>query len=243
MSTTVDKTIEVSVPVRVAFDQWTQFEQFPEFMGSVQEVRQLDDSTIHWVAEMGGVRREWDATVLEQIPDRKIAWTAITGATNAGAVYFEPSGPDRTSVRLVMEYEPEGLVETIGDKLDAIERRAEGDLANFKRFIEARGVPTGGWRGALGRDVATPDTSTATSHGDSGKAGPSGKAIIAGAAAAAVAGAVAVAATSEMKGNEVDGAPEDSEIGITAVDVAAVPPTDDAIALETTRPDPPCREP
>lgn len=149
MTTKVEKSIEVGVPVRTAYDQWTQFEQFPEFMGGVKRVRQLTESTLHWVAEIGGVEREWDAAILEQVPDRKVAWAATSGATNAGAVSFEPVGPDRTTVRLSLEYEPEGLVEKVGDFLNIVSRRAEADLAKFKEFIESRGSETGAWRGSI----------------------------------------------------------------------------------------------
>jgi hypothetical protein len=250
MTTTVDKSIEVSVPARLAYDQWTQFEEFPKFMSGVHEVRQLDATTIHWVAEIGGVRREWDATILQQDPDRKIAWTAISGATNAGAVYFTSLAPDRTDVRLVLEYEPEGMVEAIGDKLDLVERRAERDLESFKRFIEERRVPTGAWRGSVPGDVGTPDTTSSTSHGDSGKAGISGKAVVAGVAGAAVA-AGAVAATRAVQGRQEDDSTEVAELEFVATDMpddlaradgtAAISssPSEDAIALESTNRDDP----
>src|SRR5215213_8974643 len=110
MATKVEKSIVVDVPERVAYDQWTQFEEFPQFMGGVSEVRQLDDTRLHWVAEIGGVKREWDATILEQVPDEKVAWAATSGATNAGAVYFASAGPEKTTVSLRLEYEPEGAV-------------------------------------------------------------------------------------------------------------------------------------
>src|SRR3712207_5320605 len=134
MSTKVEKSVQVDVPLRTAYDQWTQFEDFPHFMGGVREVQQIDDQRLHWVAEIAGVRREWDATILEQVPDQKIAWAATTGATNAGAVYFEPAGPGQTTVRLSLEYEPEGLVEQAGDKLGLVERQVQSDLEKFKSF-------------------------------------------------------------------------------------------------------------
>lgn len=198
MTTKVEKSIEVAVPVSTAYNQWTQFEEFPRFMGGVQEVRQLDDRRMHWVAEIAGVKREWDAKVLEQVPDRKVAWAATSGATNAGAVYFQPIGTDRTQVRLSLEYEPEGLVEKAGDKLHIVEKRAEADLEKFKSYIEGRGAETGAWRGTVdeGRTLGTPGVEhAASSRGDDGKAGVSGKAVAAGAVAAgaAAAGAAAVA--------------------------------------------------
>ena len=247
MTTTVDKSIEVSVPARLAYDQWTQFEEFPRFMSGVREVTQLDERTLHWVAEIGGVRREWDATILEQNPDRKIAWTAISGATNAGAVYFSPLGPDRTAVRLVLEYEPEGIVENVGDKLDVVERRAEQDLQAFKQFIEERRVPSGAWRGSIPGDVGTPDTTTSTAHGDSGKAGVSGMVMAAGAAAAAVAaGAVAATTAARRSGDEDsdetqfqptlgDGTGDEIVIEERSTTVWSAD-VDDSIALETTNP-------
>ncbi|TDB79480.1 SRPBCC family protein [Micromonospora sp. KC721] len=180
MTTVVDKSIEVDVPVSTAYNQWTQFEEFPRFMGGVQEVRQLDDRRMHWVAQIAGVRREWDATVLEQVPDEKVAWAATEGATNAGAVYFQSVGTGRTRVRLHLEYEPEGLVEKAGDKLTIIEKQAESDLEKFKSFIESRGVETGAWRGSIGEGlgVGTPGVAhAAASQGDSGRAGAFGAAV------------------------------------------------------------------
>lgn len=158
MTTKVEKSIEVQVPVSTAYNQWTQFEEFPRFMGGVREVRQLDDRRMHWVAEIAGVQREWDAQVLEQVPDQKVAWAATEGVTNAGAVYFQPIDADRTMVQLHLEYEPEGLVEKAGDKLNIIERQAESDLRKFKSYIEDRGVETGAWRGTVdsGIDAGTP---------------------------------------------------------------------------------------
>ena len=175
--TKVQKSVEVAVPVRTAYDQWTQFEEFPQFMSGVQQVEQLDERTMRWVAEIAGVRRQWIATVLEQVPDEKVAWAATEGATNAGAVTFEPLGADRTRVNLVLDYEPEGVVEKAGDALNIVDRQASGDLERFKSFIEARGTETGGWRGEVTDEpsVGTPDVEdAAASRGDSGKAGVSG---------------------------------------------------------------------
>jgi hemerythrin superfamily protein/carbon monoxide dehydrogenase subunit G len=203
MTTKVEKSITVRVPVTTVYNQWTQFEQFPQFMGGVQEVTQVDDTTLHWVAEIAGVRREWDAAILEQVPDQKVAWAALDGATNAGAVRFAPSGPDHTMVTLHLEYEPEGVVEKAGDALSIVERQAESDLERFKTFIEGRGTETGAWRGGVNEDldVGTPGVEEAAlSRGDSGKAGVSGKAVAAGVAAVA-AGAAGVAAASAMGGS------------------------------------------
>lgn len=221
MTTKVEKSIEVDVPVSTAYNQWTQFEEFPRFMGGVQEVRQLDDRRMHWVAEIAGVKREWDAKVLEQVPDRKVAWAATSGATNAGAVYFQPIGTDRTQVRLSLEYEPEGLVEKAGDKLHIVEKRAEADLEKFKSYIEGRGAETGAWRGTVdeGRTLGTPGVEhAASSRGDDGKAGVSGKAVAAGAVAAgaAAAGAAAVA-KHRSEGEEEPTPPTETEYVVTDV--------------------------
>jgi carbon monoxide dehydrogenase subunit G len=192
MSTKVEKSIQVDVPVSTAYNQWTQFEDFPHFMGGVKEVRQLDDRRLHWVAEIAGVRREWEASILEQIPDQKVAWAATSGATNAGAVRFEPAGANSTVVYLTLEYEPEGLVEQVGDKLGIVERQVTSDLERFKKLIEDQGYASGAWRGTVdeGVGVGTPGVEAAAlSQGDSGKAGVSPTAVAAGAAAAVAAGA------------------------------------------------------
>jgi ribosome-associated toxin RatA of RatAB toxin-antitoxin module len=197
MTTKVEKSIQVDVPVRTAYDQWTQFEDFPHFMGGVKEVRQLDDRRLHWVAEIAGVRREWEAAVLEQEPDRKVAWAATSGATNAGAVRFQPAGADSTIVYLELEYEPEGVVEKVGDKLGIVDRQVRSDLERFKALVESQGYASGAWRGSIneGVDVGTPTAQTAyRSEGDSGKAGLSGKAVAAGVAAVAGAAVAGVAA-------------------------------------------------
>jgi uncharacterized protein YndB with AHSA1/START domain len=204
MTTKVEKSIDVDAPLRTVYNQWTQFEEFPRFMGGVQQVRQLGDSTLHWVAEIGGVKREWTATILEQVPDERIAWAATEGATNAGAVRFVELGPTRTTVLLTLEYEPEGVVENVGDTLGIVGRQAEGDLERFKAFIEARGAETGQWRGSVdeGAGVGTPGVEAAAlSEGDSGKAGVSAKAVAAG-AAAAVAGVAAAKALGGDSGSD-----------------------------------------
>jgi hypothetical protein len=167
------------------------------------------------------VRREWDAAILEQVPDSKVAWAATTGATNAGAVYFQSLGPARTLVRLHLEYEPEGLVEKVGDFLNVVSRQAEGDLERFKTFIESRGAATGRWRGSVNEagTVGTPGVDAATaSRGDSGKAGVSGTAVAAGAAAAGVVAAGAAAAAAVGKRTD------EGESGIEG-DIVAVGPT------------------
>ena len=149
MSTKVEKSIEVGVPVSTAYNQWTQFEDFPHFMDGVESVTQLSDDRLKWVAHIAGVRREWEAKILEQIPDRRVAWAAISGATNSGAVEFEGTGGGRTSIKLTLEYQPEGAVEKLGNMLHIVARQAEHDLKKFKKFIEHEGHATGAWRGTV----------------------------------------------------------------------------------------------
>lgn len=212
MSTRVEKRVLVNVPVSVAYNQWTQFEDFPHFMGGVKSVEQLSDDRLEWVAEIAGVRRQWQAQILEQIPDRKVAWAATDGATNAGSVMFEDLGGGQTSVQLSLEYEPEGLVEKVGDKLNVVERQAENDLNRFKAFIEDEGYATGAWRGAVGEraPVGRPGVDEAAgSRGDSGKAGVSGKVMTGvGLAAAAAAG---LAAATGHKDSRSEPAPASRE--------------------------------
>jgi carbon monoxide dehydrogenase subunit G len=209
MSTKVEKSIQVDVPVTTAYNQWTQFEDFPYFMGGVKDVHQHDDQRLHWVAEIAGVRREWEAAILEQVPDRKIAWAATGGATNAGAVRFEPAGANSTIVSLELEYEPEGVVEQVGDKLGIVERQVTSDLQRFKELIEDQGYASGAWRGSVNEnlDVGTPGVDDAFgAQGDSGKAGVSAKGVVAGAAAAVagVAAAGAAVAASKSGSEEVE---------------------------------------
>ncbi|HUS24754.1 MAG TPA: SRPBCC family protein [Candidatus Binatia bacterium] len=145
----IEKSIEVQVPLRTCYDQWTQFEEFPRFMEGVTEVRQLDDTHLHWCATVGGKEVEWDAEIVEQIPDRRILWRSTTGKPNAGTVEFESVSGECTRVRLAMEYETEGVVEKVGDVLGVTSHRVEKDLERFKQFIEQRGVETGEWRGEV----------------------------------------------------------------------------------------------
>jgi uncharacterized membrane protein len=145
----IEKSIEVDVPVRTAYNQWTQFEEFPRFMEGVKEVRQLDDKRLHWRAEVLGKELEWLAEITQQIPDQRITWRSTSGAKNAGAVAFEALGPERTRVTLRIEYEPEGAAESAGSALGLVSARIEGDLKRFKKFIEERGRETGQWRGEI----------------------------------------------------------------------------------------------
>lgn len=222
MSTKVEKRILVNVPVSVAYNQWTQFEEFPHFMGGVKSVKQLSDDRLEWVAEIAGVRRQWQARILEQIPDRKVSWAATEGATNAGSVSFEDLGGGQTSVQLSLEYEPEGMVEKVGDKLNVVDKQAENDLNRFKAFIEDEGYATGAWRGTVseGARAGTPGVDAAAgSRGDSGKAGVSGK-VVAGVGLAAAAAAGVAAATRHQEPAD-DPAPGT----VHTTPPASVPPT------------------
>jgi uncharacterized membrane protein len=145
----IDTSITVRVPVRTAYNQWTQFEEFPQFMEGVQEVRQLDDTHVHWVAQIGGKRKEWDAEITEQLPDERIAWRSVDGIGNSGVVEFRPIGPEETELLLHISYEPEGALEQFGGALQIPNRRVQGDLERFKSFIESRGSETGAWRAAV----------------------------------------------------------------------------------------------
>jgi uncharacterized membrane protein len=148
MSTIVE-SIDVQVPVRTAYNQWTQFEEFPRFMEGIERVEQLDDTRLHWVAKIGGKTKEWDAKITEQTPDQRVAWTATTGTDNAGVVTFHRLDDASTRVTVQMDVEPEGAVESVGDAVGIPERRVKGDLERFKEFIESRGRETGAWRGEV----------------------------------------------------------------------------------------------
>jgi len=142
----VEKTIEVNSPLSKVYNQWTQFESFPEFMQGVEEVQQLDDKRLRWKAQIAGKQEEWTSEIYEQVPDQKIAWRSIEGAKNSGIVKFKALGADRTEITLRMEYEPEGIIEKAGDMLGVVTGRVEGDLQRFKQFIEQH-RETGAWRG------------------------------------------------------------------------------------------------
>jgi len=152
----IQKPIDVDVPVRTAYNQWTQFEDFPRFMEGVEEVRQLDDRRLHWRAKVGGKTEEWDAVITEQLPDERVAWRNTTGADNAGVVTFHYLSPNSTRVMLQIEYDPHGVVENVGSALGLVEHRVEGDLKRFKEFVESQGTETGAWRGEIRRPEGRP---------------------------------------------------------------------------------------
>ena len=145
----IEKSIEINVPVRAAYNQWTQFEEFPKFMEGVKQVKQLDDMHLHWKADVGGKEKEWKAEITEQIPDERIAWTSRGGAINAGVVTFHRLSDSKSKVMLQMEYDPQGFVENVGDAVGVVTQRVQGDLERFKQYIENRGQETGAWRGTV----------------------------------------------------------------------------------------------
>ena len=145
----VVESIDVKVPVGTAYNQWTQFEEFPRFMEGVKSVRQIDDTHLHWVAEVAGKDEEWDAEISEQHADERIAWRSITGAKNAGVVTFHRIDDETSRVTLQMDVEPDDLIENVGTFLGFLDRRVKGDLERFKEFVESRGAETGAWRGEV----------------------------------------------------------------------------------------------
>ena len=162
---TVEKSIEVHVPVRTAYDQWTQFETFPQFMEGVERIVQLDDTHQKWETSVGFANREFTTEIVEQVPDQVVAWRATGEARHAGRVSFSALGPDQTQVTVVMDFEPTDLVEKAGDALGVVDRRVEGDLERFKSFIESRGTETGAWRGEVHGGEATGNVGATTPPG------------------------------------------------------------------------------
>ena len=154
-----EATIDVDVPLTVAYDQWTQFEEFPQFMEGVERVEQVSDKTLDWTAQVAGRTKTWRAEITDQTPDTRIAWKSIEGADNGGAVLFEPLDDGRTRIVLRIDAEPEGPIESVGDALGFLERRVNADLERFKEFIEERRTPTGAWSGEIHGDRVVPDRS------------------------------------------------------------------------------------
>jgi uncharacterized membrane protein len=152
----IEESITVDVPLSTAYDQWTQFEDFPRFMEGIELVTQLDDTHLHWCASIGGKKVEWRAEILEQVPDQRIVWHSISGSRNAGSVWFDRTSERQTRVTLKVDYEPEGMVESLGDALGVVRRRVRSDLERFKEFIEKRGVETGAWRGRVPQTTYQP---------------------------------------------------------------------------------------
>ena len=149
----VEKSIDVDVPIRQAYDQWTQFESFPKFMNGVERITQLDDRHTHWVTKIGGVEREFDAEITEQHPDERVAWKSTTGDTShAGVVTFHKISDNTTRVMVQLDWEPQGIVEKVGAVVGADDRQISADVKRFKEFIESRGTETGAWRGDVPRE-------------------------------------------------------------------------------------------
>jgi len=150
----------IDKPVNMVYNQWTQFEEFPRFMEGIKSVRQIDATHLQWHAEIGGKDFKWEAEIIDQIPDMRIVWRSTTGVKHGGKVEFHAEGPSRTRVQLVMEYEPEGIVENVGDAIGVTDRRVKGDLKRFKEFFEAVGAETGAWRGEVlrGQEISTRDS-------------------------------------------------------------------------------------
>jgi uncharacterized membrane protein len=143
------EAIDVDVPVRTAYDQWTQFEKFPLFMLGVKSVTQLDDSHLLWKIDIGEETREWTARITEQTPDKRIAWTSTSGTPNAGVVTFHRLSDRQCRVTLQIDYTPDGFVESVGDMLGIVRERVKGDVERFKLFVEDRGSATGAFRGTI----------------------------------------------------------------------------------------------
>lgn len=144
---TIEESVDVQVPVRTAYDQWTQFEQFPSFMESVDQVQQEDDKHLRWVASIAGDRREWRAEITEQHPDHRVAWKALDAAGPHGVVTFHKLSDDETRVMVQMDYEPEGAKESLGSALGLDSHSVKRDLNSFKELIEQQGSASGAWRG------------------------------------------------------------------------------------------------
>jgi uncharacterized membrane protein len=165
---TIEKTIEVDAPLHEVYNQWTQFEEFPKFMEGVEAVQKLDEKHLHWVAQVAGQKKEWDAEIVEQVPDQRIAWRSTGGAPNTGTVMFQPKS-DHTMITLRMNYEPQGAMEKMGDAMGMVSSRIEGDLKRFQQYIEHRGgTTTGGWRGSINDGQVNPKSGQDNSSGQSG---------------------------------------------------------------------------
>jgi uncharacterized membrane protein len=150
---TITEHVDVQVPIRMAYDQWTQFESFPEFMGGVDSISQTDDTHTHWKTTVGGVTREFDTVITEQHPEERVAWKSTDGTTHAGVVTFHKLDDDRSRIMVQMDFVPDGIKEKLGDKLGAPDRRVKADLERFKELIESRGRESGAWRGEVPRDA------------------------------------------------------------------------------------------
>jgi len=149
---TITEHVDVDVPIRLAYDQWTQFESFPTFMGGVDSITQTDDTHTHWKTTVGGVTREFDTVITEQHPEERVAWKSTDGKTHAGVVTFHKLDDSTTRVTVQLDWEPEGLKEKVGAAVGVDDHQVKADLKRFKQFIEERGQAEGAWRGDVPRD-------------------------------------------------------------------------------------------
>jgi uncharacterized membrane protein len=170
----IEKTFDIDCPVQTVYNQWTQFEDFPRFMEGVKEVRQIDDTHVHWRASIAGKDKEWDAEITEQVPDQRIAWRSTSGTPNAGTVRFEPLNRGRTRVMLTMEYEPQGLIEKTGDAFGIVSHKVENAVDKFRKLVERRGAETGAWRGEVHGGQKTPSEAETPPSGSGPAHGPGG---------------------------------------------------------------------
>lgn len=148
---TVSSDIDIDLPIRTVYNQWTQFEDFPAFMGGVEEVKQVDETTLNWRVKIGGVERDFLAKITEQVPDERVAWNSISGPSHAGVVTFHRLDENKTRVRLQLDWEPEGFVERAGAALQLDDARVARDLKEFARLLESNGFESGAWRGSVAR--------------------------------------------------------------------------------------------
>ena len=146
---TIEQSIEVDVPIQTVYNQWTQFEEFPNFMEGIEHVRQLDDKRLHFAASIAGRHHEWDAEIVEQIPDTKVEWRSVSGKKNDGTVFFDKLSENKTRIRATISFEPDGVIEKMSNAIGIASARVKGDLHRFKKFIEGRGHETGAWRGEI----------------------------------------------------------------------------------------------
>ncbi|WP_411111660.1 SRPBCC family protein [Streptomyces sp. c-19] len=164
----VEQTIDVDVPLRTVYDQWTQFEEFPRFMEGVEDVRQTDDRHCHWRTKVAGVRKEFDTEIVDQLPDERVSWRTVGGdVQQKGVVSFQPLDGEHTRVRLAMDVEADGVLEKAADAMGVLDRRVKGDLRRFKGFIEEQGRETGGWRGRI-----RPADAGTSAGGETGRSTP-----------------------------------------------------------------------
>ena len=142
------ETVDVNVPVSVAYNQWTKCEEFPKFLSFVESITQVNDTLTEWKVKVGGVEREFEAQITEQHPDERVAWNSTGGQVDhGGVVTFHKLAENETRVTVQLDWQATGLMEKAGAALGVDNYAIKKDLANFKKFIEAKGTDDGGWRG------------------------------------------------------------------------------------------------